>query len=64
MFSGMISSWCYVVSYVDLFPVLRFLLLVSSDCGKKETLPENNEHLLHLVLQSTVGIFCSLSRLL
>ncbi len=62
MFSGMICSWCCLVSYVDLFPVLRFLLLVCSGCRKKVR-PENNEHLLRLVLQSTVQIFCSLSRL-
>lgn len=57
MFSGMICSWCCLVSYADLFPVLRFLLLVW------EQWPENNEHLPHVVLQSTVEMFCSLSRL-
>lgn len=59
MFSEMICSWCCLVSYVDLCPVLRFLLLVCSGCRKK-TLPENNEQLLYLVLQSMVQIFCSL----
>lgn len=53
MFSGMICSWCFLVSYVDLFALQRFLLFVCSGSGRKNIfLPGNNEHLLYFPAHS------------